>query len=189
MKRVMVAMLASAVLAAGCGKSDEEKRAEQTAPPGGQAASGSQQVAEPVALQDLLQTLPQLDGWEQMKPEGERMTSPVPRTDVKANYIKPDASMDIEIVDSAYHPQLLAPTVVLTAPGYSKESTNGYEKSTTVNGHPGWERWDSEINAGELHALVGKRFLVSIEGDNIESVQVLKDIATKIDFSRLASLK
>lgn len=189
MRRVNVAILAAAVLTAGCGKSGEEKRAEEASRPAGQTASGSQQVAEPVALQDLLQILPQLEGWERMKPEGERMTSPVPRTDATANYVRPDASMDIEIVDSAFHPQLLAPTVVLTAPGYSKESTSGYEKSTTVNGHPGWERWDSEINAGELHALVGKRFLVSIEGDNIESVQVLKDIATKIDFNRLASLK
>lgn len=217
MKRVMGAMLATAVLVVGCGKSEEDERAEEAARAAERTAnsaeaaaaeaakgleamvqglehmasggSGGENAADPVPLQDLLETLPLLDGWEQLKPEGERMTSPFPTANAKASYIKPDANLDIEVVDSAFNQLLLAPVSVFLSAGYSKESTSGYEKSTTVNGHPGWERWDSEINAGELHALVGKRFLVSIEGDNIENVQVLKDIATKIDFNRLASLK
>ena len=210
MKRIMVGVLAAAVLAGGCGKSEEEKRAEETAQSAEAAAAeatkgleamakgleqlagggaGGEKPAEPVKLQDLLATLPQLEGWEQQKPEGERMTSPFPTANAKATYIRPDASVDVEVVDSAFNQLLLAPVSMFLTAGYSKESTTGYEKSTTVNGQPGWEKWDSEIKAGELHALVGKRFLVSIEGDGIENVQVLKDIASKMDFSRLASLK
>jgi hypothetical protein len=26
--------------------------------------------------------------------------------------------------------------------GYQQETESGYEKSTTVNGEPGWEKWD-----------------------------------------------
>ena len=216
MRRVMVGMLAAAVLTVACGKSEEEKRAEEAAKAAEQTAQsaeaaaseaakgleamakgleqmagggGTGKQAEPVKLQDLLATLPQLDGWEQQKPEGERMTSPFATANAKATYIRTDANVDIEVVDSAFNQMLLAPVSMFLTAGYSKESTTGYEKSTTVNGHPGWEKWDSEIKAGELHALVGKRFLVSIEGDNIENTQVLKDIASKMDFNRLAALK
>ena len=217
MRRVMAGMLAAVVLVAGCGKSEEEKRAEEAANAAEQTAqsaeaaageaakgleamakgleqlagggSGDKKAAEPVKLQDLLATLPQLDGWEQQKPEGERMTSPFPTANAKATYIRPDANVDIEVVDSAFNQLLLAPVSMFLTAGYSKESTTGYEKSTDVNGQPGWEKWDSETKAGELHALVGKRFLVSIEGDGIENVQVLKDIAAKMDFNRLAALK
>jgi hypothetical protein len=66
---------------------------------------------------------------------------------------------------------------------------DGAEKSTTVNGQPGWEKWDSENKQGEVNALVGKRFLVTIEGSGIDGVQVLQDVASKMDFNRLASLK
>ena len=217
MKRFLAGVLTAAVLAAGCGQSDEEKQAEEAAKAAEQTAqsaeaaaaeatkgleamaksleqmagggSGDEKVAEPVKLQDLLATLPQLEGWEQQKPEGERMTSPFPTANAKATYIRPDASVDVEVVDSAFNQLLLAPVSMFLSAGYSKESTTGYEKSTTVNGQPGWEKWDSEIKAGELHALVNKRFLVSIEGDGIDNVQVLKDIASKMDFNRLGSLK
>lgn len=218
MKHFALCILAAAVMVAGCGQSEAEKQAEEAAKAAEQTAQSAeaaaaeatkgleamakgleqlasggsasgQKAAEPVKLQDLLGMLPQLDGWEQQKPEGERMTSPFPTANAKATYIGPDASVDIEIVDSAFNQLLLAPVSMFLTAGYSKESTTGYEKSTTVNGQPGWERWDSEIKAGELHALVGKRFLVSIEGDGIASVQVLKDIASKMDFNRLASLK
>lgn len=217
MKRFMAGVLAAAVMVVGCGKSEEEKRAEEAAQAAEQTAqsaeaaaaeaakgleamakgleqlagggSADQKAAEPVKLADLLATLPQLEGWEQQKPEGERMTSPFPTANAKATYIRSDANVDIEVVDSAFNQMLLAPISMFLRAGYSKESTTGYEKSTTVNGQPGWEKWDSDIKAGELHALVGKRFVVSIEGDNIESVQILKDIASKMDFNRLASLK
>lgn len=210
MRHVMAGVLAVAVLAAGCGKSEEEKRAEEVAQSAEAAAaeaakgleamakgleqlagggSADQKAAEPVKLPDLLATLPQLEGWEQQKPQGERMTSPFPTANAKATYIRSDASVDIEVVDSAFNQMLLAPMSMFLNAGYSKESTTGYEKSTAVNGQPGWERWDSELQAGELHALVAKRFVVSIEGDGIENVQILKDIASKMDFNRLASLK
>ena len=217
MKRFLAGVLTAAVLAAGCGQSEEEKQAEEAAKAAEQTAqsaeaaaaeatkgleamakgleqlagggSGDQKAAEPVKLQDLLATLPQLEGWEQQKPEGERMTSPFPSANAKATYTKGDASVDVEVVDSAFNQLLLAPISMFLSSGYSKESTTGYEKSTTVNGQPGWEKWESDSKRGELNALVAKRFLVSIEGDGIDSVETLKDVASKMDFNRLASLK
>jgi hypothetical protein len=76
----------------------------------------------------------------------------------------------------------------LTA-GYEKETSDGYEKSTKVNGQPGWEKWDSSGKDGELNALVGKRFLVQIDGRGIEDTKLLHELAGKIDMAKLSTLK
>ena len=86
-------------------------------------------------------------------------------------------------------PLLLAPMAMFLQSGYSTESTSGYEKSVQVNGQPGWEKWNIESKSGEVNALVNKRFLVNIEGDNIDDAKVLQEVASKMDFGRLGDLK
>lgn len=219
MERFVITVLASAVLVAGCGKSDEEKRAEEVAKAAEQTAKSAEQTAtsavkgleamakgleqmatgasatgnatpaDPVKFQDLIALLPQIDGWEQGKPTGQRMTSPFATANAKAVYTRGDSRIEIELVDSAFSQLLLAPISMFLQSGYSTESTTGYEKSVPLNGHPGWEKWNSESKSGELNALVGKRFLVTIEGSGLDDTNPLKDAAGRIDFNRLASLK
>lgn len=217
MKRFFVAVIAATVCVAGCGKSEEEKRAEEAAKAVEQAAKGTEQAAqsaaqgleamakglqqaasgttpsgervEPVRFQDLIALLPQVEGWERDEAEGERMTSPFPTSTAHADYRNGEARIEIQIIDSAFNQLLLTPIAMFLQTGYSQESTSGYERSAVVNGHPGWEKWNSRTRSGEVHALVNKRFLVNIEGDNIADTKVLQDIAAKIDFNRLASLK
>lgn len=219
MKRFVITALALAVLTAGCGKSEEEQRAEEAAKAAEETAQSAEKAAEsaakgleemakgleqlaaggsatvdgkkiePVRFQDLIALLPQLDGWEQEKPTGERMTSPFPTANAKARYTKGDASIEVEIVDSAFNQLLLAPIAMFLQSGYSTESTSGYEKSVQVNGQPGWEKWNIDSKNGEVNALVNKRFLVSVEGDNLDDAKVLQDVASKMDFGKLAGLK
>ena len=217
MKRFVVTILMASVVVGACGKSEEEKRAEEAAKAIEQAAKGTEQAAQsaaqgleamargleqaasgstasgervdPVKFQDLIALLPQVDGWEREEPEGERMTSPFPTSTAHADYRNGDARIEIQIIDSAFNQLLLTPIAMFLQTGYSQESTSGYEKSAVVNGQPGWEKWDSRNKSGEVHALVNKRFLVNIEGDDIDDTKVLQDIAAKIDFNRLASLK
>ena len=219
MKRFVISALALAVLTAGCGKSEEEQRAEEAARAAEETAQSAEKAAEsaakgleemakgleqlasggaatvdgekvePVKFQELIALLPELDGWEQEKPTGERMTSPFPSANAKARYRKGDASIEVEIVDSAFNQLLLAPVAMFLQSGYSTESTSGYEKSVQVHGQPGWEKWDSDAKTGEVNALVNKRFLVSIEGDDIDDAKVLQDVASKMDFGRLGELK
>lgn len=219
MKRVVITALALAVLTAGCGKSEEEQRAEEAAKAAEETAQSAEKAAEsaakgleemakgleqiasggsatvdgkkiePVRFQDLIALLPQLDGWEQEKPTGERMTSPFPTANAKARYTKGEASIEVEIVDSAFNQLLLAPIAMFLQSGYSTESTSGYEKSVQVNGQPGWEKWNIDSKNGEVNALVNKRFLVSIEGHDIDDAKVLQDVASKMDFGKLGELK
>ena len=220
MNRFALSVLAvAAVMAAGCGPSEAERRAEEAAKAAEETAQGAEKAAEsaaegleamargleqiasgraptvdgkaaePVRFQELIVLLPQIDGWEQHKPTGERMTSPFPTSNAKARYTRGGARIEVEIVDSAFNQLLLAPMAIFLQSGYSTESTSGYEKSTPVNGQPGWEKWNIDSKRGEVNALVNKRFLVSIEGDSIDDPKVLQDVAAKMDFGKLAELK
>ena len=217
MKRWKAAACAAVALTmtAACGKSEKEKQAEeavkqaeQTAKSAEQASQGAAkgleamakslealasgantQKVDPVKFQDLVTLLPQLEGWEQQKPTGERITSPLPTAKAEADYTKGDSRIQVEIVDSAFNQLLLTPIAMFLQSGYSRESTSGYEKSATINGQPGWEKWNGDSKSGELNALVGKRFLVSIEGNNLDDTKPLQEAANRMDFNRLAALK
>jgi hypothetical protein len=78
---------------------------------------------------------------------------------------------------------------MMLAAGYSKESSRGYEKATTVSGHPAIEKWNKESKNGELDVLVGKRFMVTIEGRDVDSIKTVQDFASNFNFGAIASLK
>ena len=212
------ALVMVGVLAAGCGGAEpEEQQAQETRQAAGEAAQTAEQAAEqaakgleemakgleslaaggtgdapkvdPVSFRELIAVLPEVDGWERAKPSGERMTSPVSFSQAEGRYTRGESSIDVKIVDSGFNQLLLTPYAMFLATGYERETSEGHERSTKVNGQPGWEKWDSGNKSGEVNALVGKRYLVTIEGQQIDDIKVLHDVAGRIDMSRLASLK
>ncbi len=217
MKRVLVLCLALAMASAGCGKSEAEKQQEAAAKQAEEAAKSTEQTAqqaakgleamakglgamagvstgdmkpvEPVSFREFMALFPDLDGWEKAKPTGERMSSPVSFSTAEVRYKKDDASIEIKIMDSGYNALLLTPYAMFLSAGYEKETADGYEKSTKVGGEPGWEKWNASSKNGELNALVGKRFLLTIEGRGIDDAKALHDVASRVDMAKLAALK
>jgi hypothetical protein len=209
MKRMIVfAALAALAGVSACGKSAEQKQAEQASKTAEQAAQqtakgledmakglqamaggGNQKAVDPVDFHALQGVLPDLSGWEKEKPTGERMTAPFPYSQATARYSKGDSSMELKIIDSGFNQLLLTPYAMFLQAGYEKETSSGYEKSTKVNNQPGWEKWNSESKDGEVNALVGKRFLVTIEGNGIPDTKVMHELAGRIDMGKLAALK
>jgi hypothetical protein len=216
--RTWVGGLVLAIAIAGCGKSADEKRAEETAKAveetaktaekaAEEAAKGLEQMAkgleaaisgtgsgdtkpvDPVSFRELQALFPEVDGWTKNKPIGERMSSPFPFSQAEVTYTKGDARLELKMVDSGFNQLLLTPYAMFLQAGYEKETADGYEKSTQVNGQPGWEKWNTEAKDGELNAVVGKRFLVTIEGDRIDDPKVLHEVAGKIDMQKLAAMK
>ena len=218
MRRFATMALALALAAPGCGGADQKMadEAAQAAPraatpaeqaarsgePG--AAQGLEQMAkglealaaggnvkpvDPVSFRDLQTFFPDLDGWEKAKPTGERMTSPFAFSQAEVRYTKGDARLEMKLVDSGFNQLFLAPFAMMMQSGYEKETEDGYEKSAMVAGQPGWEKWSTERKDGAINAFVGKRFLLTIEGDGVETVKVLHDAAAKLDMARLAALK
>jgi hypothetical protein len=144
--------------------------------------------ADPVSFRDLQAAFPTVSGWTMDKPKGERMTAPVAFSQTEARYKNGDQEIEVKIVDSAFNQILVAPWAMFLTAGYEKETDDGYEKSTTVSGNPGFEKWNSTRKEGELNIVVAKRFLVSVEGDQLADVKQLHDFAAKVDFSKLAAL-
>jgi hypothetical protein len=153
------------------------------------ALGGDGKSVEPVTFQALQTTLPELSGWEMQKPRGERMTAPVPFSQTETTYSKGDTRIDVKVVDSGFAPLLIMPWSMMLATGYSKETSEGYEKAVKVKDQPAFEKWNSDSKSGELNVLVNKRFLVSIESNEISDTKPLHEIADKMDFGRFASLK
>jgi hypothetical protein len=212
------AVITAMALTVACGQSEAEKQAEEAAEnakkaaeamtaAGGDAAKGMADMAkamegmaaamgggdgktvDPVAFDALAGVLPSVSGWEMEKPEGERMTSPFPFSQTETTYRKGDAQVDVKVVDTGFAQMLIAPWSMMLATGYSKESSDGYEKAVTVGGNPGFERYDRADKSGELNVLVGKRFLVTFEGHDLADTKVLNEFASKMDMGQLAGLK
>lgn len=144
---------------------------------------------EPVPFQSLQTLLPEVSGWQRGEVSGERMTSPVPFSQAEASYTAGDARVQLKVVDSAFNQMLVAPWAMFLTTGYEKESSSGYEKSVNIGGHPGFERWNKQGRDGELNLVVAKRFLVTVEGNDIAEPKVLHDFASKIDAAQLGALK
>jgi hypothetical protein len=213
------------MLAAACGKSEEQKAAEKAAEETREAAEALQKAAEsagsagtaqglqefakamegmagamsgttpdgkpvePVSFQALQTALPELSGWERSTPTGERMTAPIAFSEAETHYTTGETNVSVKIVDSAFSQMLVAPWAMFLTAGYERESSEGYEKSVNVGGNPGFERWNKDSKTGELNLVVAKRYLVTVEGDNLNDTKVLHEFASKIDAGKLSSLK
>ena len=202
MQRLTVVTLALTLAAVGCHR-EEHKQAEDAAQQAAKAieqaanglegmaagASGDVKAVEPVSFRDLQTLFPDIDGWEKAKPTGERMTAPFPFSQAEVRYKKDDSRLEIKIMDSGFNQLLFTPYAMFMQAGYEKETSNGYEKSTTVGGQPGWEKWNTEGKDGQVNAFVGKRYILSVEGRNVEDIKVLHDVVGKIDLGKLAAMK
>ncbi|HEY3045702.1 MAG TPA: hypothetical protein VGJ39_16850 [Vicinamibacterales bacterium] len=200
------------ILFIACGKSAEEKQAEEIQKSADQLQKGAETAAkglsdlaaglssaaggdsnlkpvDPVSFRDLIALLPAPSGWEREKPTGERMTSPVSFADASVRMMKGDATVTVKITDSGFNQLLVAPFAIFLSGNYERETSSGYEKSIKVGDAPGMEKWDSETKSGDLTVIVNKRFIVEIDGSGIDNPTVLHSMLDGVDLKKLADLK
>ncbi len=152
-------------------------------------ANGDTKPVDPVDFRALQAAIPEVSGWERSKPTGERMTMPVSFAQATANFTKGDAHIEQKITDSAFNQLMTAPFAMVLMTGYSKETSDGFERSATIAGFPALEKWDSEDKRGELTVIVNKRFLVEVEGRGLSSDKDLRDFIAHTDLKKLGDLK
>jgi hypothetical protein len=207
----LVSVAAVAVTAAACGKSEQQKAAEAASQQLEQAAKSAEQgetaksleemgkalgalaaggdsnqkAVEPVSFKVLQAAFPELEGWQREKPTGEKMNSPVSFSQATVRYTKGDQSIEAKLVDSGFNQLLIAPLSMYLTAGYERETEDGYEKSTKVGDNPGWETWKSESKRGELNTVVGKRFILTLEGDNLPDTKPLHEFAKRVNLGGL----
>jgi hypothetical protein len=71
--------------------------------------------------------------------------------------------------------------------GYEKETQDGWEKATKVAGHPGLEKWNSTRKGGEVTVVANKRYVLQLDGDNIDDPKVLHQLAEAMTLGNLPS--
>lgn len=67
------------------------------------------------------------------------------------------------------------------------ETETGYERTVRVDGHPGFERYDTDGPSGSFEVVVAGRFHVSAEGYGVSEDQ-LRSALRAVDLAALAAL-
>jgi hypothetical protein len=217
MKYPLIAVTIIATATFGCGGSSNEKPADQ-AKPGAPAAQSTEQTPQQAAqsmaqgleqmakgvqalqtgadgkaiqvvdfekLQDLL---PSPGGWEKGKVDAKQMSSPMTMSMAEVTYRKGDAQVKVTITDAAFNQMFMMPFTM--AMGLANErSSSGFKRPATYGGQPGHEEWQSDNKHAEVTIVVSKRYIVQVEGSDLASFDVIKEVAGQIDVAKLAALK
>ncbi len=127
---------------------------------------------DPLHFSELIKFVPEAPaGWESPAPKGSsNKMGEWSFTQVERDYSQGDKRIRIEILDWAFHKELYA--AFFMAAGFSQETTEGYNKGVKIGEEPGREEYKTAEKDGTLTMLVGKRFFVSINGENIEAAEL-----------------
>jgi len=192
------------VLMAGCGGGKEKKEAQAAADAQATAAEQMAKAAEAMQAQSAASANVELVDFKKLKEllpeeiagnkrsdlEGEKNEAMGVRISMaRARYSgEKNRSIRVEISDMAG----MAGAAAMAQFGWSsvsidRETDNGYEKTTTVSGHKAFENYNQKSRNGQLQIVVASRFMVSIEGSDIEA-EALQATAKALPLNKLAGM-
>ncbi len=61
----------------------------------------------------------------------------------------------------------------------------GGGRLVAINGEKGIEEWRPEEHSGKIQIVLQNRMLITVEGNNLKSKDILYDFAKKLDFARI----
>jgi hypothetical protein len=106
---------------------------------------------------------------------------------VAARYAEGERRIDLEISDAGGATGLLG-LASWASVSAEREDDSGYEKTYKVDGNLVNEKWNKESRSGEYSVIVADRFVVKLDGSNVE-IDDLKSALDDIDLDKLAALK
>ncbi len=92
--------------------------------------------------------------------------------------------MDVGIFDYAHIPFLYLPFNMILSMNVGTESTEGYERSTKIEGYPGFEKWNRS-GTSEAIVMLGERFIVKAEARGMAEGAARK-VLEEMDLEELA---
>ncbi|MEM6328484.1 MAG: hypothetical protein AAF791_15320 [Bacteroidota bacterium] len=151
------------------------------------------QPAEPLNHRVLLETLPEeAAGMPRTETTGEstNMGGAFAISTREATYADStgDSRITIEVTDLGALPSAAMFGVGWAMVDMDKETSSGYERTITYQGHRGYREYDNDRRRGELSALIEGRYLVKVTGSDIEDDQLEASLQA-VDTRRLASMK
>ncbi|TAG49944.1 MAG: hypothetical protein EAZ30_01320 [Betaproteobacteria bacterium] len=156
---------------------------------GGAVGSGS---FEPIDFRTLKEVLPQaLAGFEKGESSGEKNNAfGIAISQAQQSFQSADGKQRIrfEVTDPGSLAGPFALANVWMNIDIDKETSSGYEKTSTVDGRKLHEKWDKGSKQGEATLVVGNRFLVEVDAQGVEMKEV-KALLAKVDVAKLESMK
>jgi hypothetical protein len=92
----------------------------------------------------------------------------------------------ISILDSVANPDYV--TATTAAWNSNNESSEGYGKSVTIDGNPGFEAFETETKHATLWVMIANRYFVQIELQNQDPAE-LQEWIKRVDLKKLADIK
>ena len=156
------------------------------------AANGNKKV-ETVDYKELKALLPEsLPGMKRTDATGEKtsaMGMQISNTEGRYSADNGGGSMTIKITDIGSMTGLAGMTAYAWAGvNIDRESDNEYEKTSTIGGYKSHEKYNKSSKSGEVSVLVGDRFVVDVNGDNVD-MDAIKGALGKVDLGKLNSMK
>lgn len=198
------------VTATACGKSAEQKQAEEAAKTIAEATkSGADQMAagaaamakgleqmskgtanvEVVPFETLGAAFPEVSGWTRGEVTGSTTNFPMKMSESKTNYRDGDKRMRLEVVDAALAQMMFVPFSAFLSAAYSERSSDGYKKGTSVKGEPAFEEVNTRNETAEITVVVGKRFIVTAHGNRGTGIENVRALVEQMDFGKLTAAK
>ncbi len=156
------------------------------------AATAGAKAEEPVDFRALKELLPEdLSGMKRTSAEGEKAGAMGFIASHAEGRYESEAGgrITVKITDVG----AVAGMAALAAYGWAmaeidRETETGYERTMTIKGHRGHERYDRESKSGEVSLLVANRFVVEVDGYDV-TMEALKDALDQVDLGKLEGMK
>lgn len=133
---------------------------------------------EPVSFRDMKKALPRsLAGVDFEGSEGQSTgILGIKISTVEATYQEDDAAFEVTIVDVAGVGKLVKKMAKWSEFEVDKETRDGYERTTEIDGHPALEKYNERRERGETNLLVNDRFIISIKGEGVSERQMRRAV-------------
>ncbi|WP_221390067.1 hypothetical protein [Dyadobacter sp. NIV53] len=146
----------------------------------------------PIDFRKLKELLPEeIAGFKRTEASGEKSGAMGFTISTAESKYKGDgnSSVKVEIFDTGGVAGVATMSLAAwTMADIDKETETGYEKTTKLEGHKAFEKYDAVNKSGELNVLVADRYVVNVNGNNV-TVDKLKSILGDMDLEKLADLK
>jgi hypothetical protein len=104
-------------------------------------------------------------------------------SEARASFKAGDQTLEVIVLDFSGKP---IPFVMM--PQMEMETSEETVRTAEVQGCKALETFRAKNKHGELNISVANRFWVKIEGEGIDNLQVLRDVAQQLDLKKLATL-
>ncbi|MBK6902657.1 MAG: hypothetical protein IPH04_07545 [Saprospirales bacterium] len=192
-----------------CGGNSEEKKAEKEAKEAaeqmeeasknmeeaadnmrdamtGNNATQNAQVVDWRKLQELLPN--KIDGMPRTNESGETAGAMgFNFSQTEGTYEEGDRRINLKMMDTGGLSGLMSMSAAWATMTIDKEDRNGYERTTEIDGYKAFEKYNKNTEDGELSVLVGKRFIVTLDGRGV-SMDDLRDALGDVELRKLEKL-